>query len=129
MSPPNDGRSCPLPDRASRRGSATGFDFDAIPQPPRAARALALEVTVPADGLIAVVKRDCPTCELTASVLARLSGAIGLTVFTQDDPGFPEAVAARVDDTALNVSHTLGIEIVPTLIRRVAGQETARTYG
>ena len=87
------------------------------------------EVTVPADGLIAVVKRDCPTCELTASVLARLSGEVGLTVFTQDDPGFPEAVTGRIDDTALNVSHTLGIEIVPTLIRRAAGQETARTYG
>ena len=72
----------------------------------------ALEVFVPADGLIAVVKRDCPTCELTESVLAQLSAKGGLTVFTQDDPAFPESVANRIDDSALNVSHTLGIEIV-----------------
>ena len=31
----------------------------------------ALEVSWPADGLIAVVKRDCPTCELTVPVLAQ----------------------------------------------------------
>ena len=66
---------------------------------------------MPADGLIAVVKRDCPTCELTESVLAQLSAKGGLTVVTQDDPAFPESVANRIDDSALNVSHTLGIEI------------------
>ena len=87
------------------------------------------EVTLPADGLIAVVKRDCPTCELTASVLAELAARGPLTVFTQDDPAFPEAIASRIDDTGLAVSHRLGIEIVPTLIRRSNGQETARTYG
>ena len=57
------------------------------------------EVTLPADGLIAVVKRDCPTCELTAPVLAELAAFGGLTVFTQDDPTFPETVADRIDDT------------------------------
>ena len=65
------------------------------------------EVTLPADGLIAVVKRDCPTCELTAPVLAELAAHGGLTVFTQDDPSFPETVPSRIDDTALNVSHVL----------------------
>ncbi|HQP67958.1 MAG TPA: hypothetical protein PK072_15035 [Quisquiliibacterium sp.] len=87
------------------------------------------ETTLPADGLIAVVKRDCPTCTLTAPVLAELAARERLTVFTQDDPTFPESVPARVDDTALDVSHHLKIEIVPTLIRRVSGRETGRTYG
>ncbi len=86
-------------------------------------------VALPDDGLIAVVKRDCPTCELTAPVLAELAAQGGLVVFTQDDPTFPETVPGRIDDTALNVSHRLGIEIVPTLIRRSGGQEAARTYG
>lgn len=86
-------------------------------------------VTLPADGLIAVVKRDCPTCVLTEPVLAELAARIGLTVFTQDDPAFPESIAQPIDDSALNVSHTLAIEIVPTLIRREDGRETARTYG
>lgn len=89
----------------------------------------ASEVTLPLDGLIAVVKRDCPTCELTAPVLAELAAQCALEVFTQDDPTFPESIARPVDDTSLNVSHGLGIEIVPTLIRRVGGRETARTYG
>ncbi|HMD64660.1 MAG TPA: thioredoxin family protein [Stellaceae bacterium] len=81
---------------------------------------------LPRDGLVAVVKRDCPTCVMAAPVLGELAG---LTVFTQDDPSFPETVPARVDDTALDVSHRLGIEIVPTLIRFEAGREVGRTYG
>ena len=44
------------------------------------------------DGLVAFVKRDCPTCVVVAPVLAQISAAPGvaLTVFTQDDPEFPE---------------------------------------
>jgi hypothetical protein len=86
-------------------------------------------VTLPADGLIAVVKRDCPTCVLTAPVLAELATRTNLTVFTQDDPAFPEAIARPIDDSALNVSHSLNIDIVPTLMRREGGREIARTYG
>lgn len=81
------------------------------------------------DGLVAVVKRDCPTCELTAPVLAALARAAGLTVYTQDDPGFPAEIAARIHDADLDVSHRLRIEIVPTLIRFEGGQEVERTYG
>ena len=66
------------------------------------------------NGLLAIVKRDCPTCELTAPVLADLAARAGITVFTQDDPSFPESIAAPIDDTELNVSHQLKIEIVPT---------------
>ena len=85
--------------------------------------------SVPADGLIAVVKRDCPTCVLTAPVLADLAGRSGVAVFTQDDPSFPESIPGRVDDTRLDMSHRLRIEIVPTLIRMKDGQEVDRTFG
>jgi hypothetical protein len=81
------------------------------------------------DGLVAVVKRDCPTCVLTAPVLAELARRAELTVYTQDDPSFPEAVPRRIDDTALDVSHRLRIETVPTLIRFAAGREVGRTHG
>jgi hypothetical protein len=84
---------------------------------------------LPNDGLIAVVKRDCPTCVLVGPVLGNLARGAGLTVYSQDDPTFPETVPGRFDDTALNVSHRLGIEIVPTLIRLEAGREVGRTFG
>jgi len=86
-------------------------------------------VSLPVAGLIAVVKRDCPTCVLIEPVLAELALGGNLTVFTQDDPVFPESIGHPVDDTALNVSHALAIEIVPTLIRREAGAEIDRTFG
>jgi len=84
---------------------------------------------LPQNGLVAVVKRDCPTCVLAAPVLGDLARNVGLTVYTQDDPSFPETVPGRIDDTGLDVSHRLKIEIVPTLIRFAAGREVARTYG
>ena len=84
---------------------------------------------LPQDGLVAVVKRDCPTCVLAAPVLGALARESGLTVYTQDDPSFPETVPGRIDDTALDMSHRLKIEIVPTLIRFEAGREVGRTYG
>ena len=56
------------------------------------------------DGLVAFVKRACPTCEVVAPVLAQLAreASLPLTVYTQDDPAFPAEVphAARVDDRA-----------------------------
>lgn len=84
---------------------------------------------IPRDGLVAVVKRDCPTCVLAAPVLGELARHGGLAVYTQDDPSFPETVSGRVDDTTLDVSHRLKIEVVPTLIRFEAGREVGRTYG
>jgi hypothetical protein len=85
--------------------------------------------SLPQDGLVAVVKRDCPTCELTAPVLGELARRAGITVYTQDDPSFPDTVPGPVHDLALDVSHQLKIEIVPTLIRLEGGREVARTYG
>ncbi|MDQ6919787.1 MAG: thioredoxin family protein, partial [Candidatus Dormibacteraeota bacterium] len=68
------------------------------------------------DGLVAFVKRDCPTCVMVAPVLASLQRAKPLTVFSQDDPTFPDGVDP-VDDTGLEHSYRLGIETVPTLLR------------
>ncbi len=80
------------------------------------------------DGLVAVVKRDCPTCELVAPVLAGLGGRAPITVYTQDDPSFPEGVDA-VDDTDLAVSWHHDIETVPTLLRVEGGAEVDRIVG
>lgn len=79
-------------------------------------------------GLVAFVKRDCPTCELVAPVLAQLAEAAELTVYTQDDPGFPEGVAP-LDDTDLSVSWHHEIEAVPTLLRVENGREVERALG
>ena len=78
---------------------------------------------------VVVAKRDCPTCDLVQPVLREIaaSGA-ELTVYTQDDPEFPEGLAP-VDDRSLEQSWRLGIETVPTLIRLDAGAETRRTVG
>ena len=83
-----------------------------------------------ADGLIVVVKRDCPTCEMVEPVLGALrrSGA-ALRVITQDDPAFPESVPDRVHDEDLRLSFDLDIETVPTLLRFASGRETARRVG
>ncbi len=81
------------------------------------------------DGLVAVVKRDCPTCQLAAPVLAELHRAgVPLTVFSQDDPTFPDGLPVR-DDTPLEVSYRLGIDIVPTLLRVTNGQPESRVEG
>jgi hypothetical protein len=47
------------------------------------------------DGLVAVVKRACPTCETVAPVLRELAARTALTVYTQDDLAFPEGLAPR----------------------------------
>ncbi|MFV0523105.1 MAG: thioredoxin [Acidimicrobiales bacterium] len=82
------------------------------------------------DGLVAIVKRDCPTCELVAPVLGDLADrGVALTVFSQDDPGFPDTVSGVRDDTSLEVSWFHDIETVPTLLSVSDGAETARTVG
>src|SRR3954470_19149027 len=81
------------------------------------------------DGLVAIVKRDCPTCVLVAPVLAQLraSGA-RLAVYSQDDRAFPTGLDA-VDDASLEVSWRLRVETVPTLVRMSGGKEEARAVG
>jgi len=80
------------------------------------------------DGVIAFVKRDCPTCEVVAPVLAQLAKETDLTVYSQDDPTFPEGLEPR-DDSALEISWRNGIEAVPTLLRVEGGVERERALG
>ena len=83
-----------------------------------------------ANGWVVVVKHDCPTCELVQPVLRKMEDSgTPLQVFSQDDPSFPEGLATVVDDRDLEQSFRLGIESVPTLIRRENGQEVERTVG
>jgi hypothetical protein len=66
---------------------------------------------------------------MVAPVLAEIDAtATPLTVYTQDDPSFPDTVAA-IHDGDLAVSWHHEIETVPTIIRVVAGQEVERTVG
>ena len=81
------------------------------------------------DGLVAVVKRDCPTCELVAPVLGDLHERAGLTVITQDDPAFPADADWVRHDADLAVSWHHDIETVPTLMRVRDGVEDRRTVG
>jgi hypothetical protein len=81
------------------------------------------------DGLVVVVKRECETCRMVIPVLSQLRDAgTSLTVYTQDDPTFPEGIDA-LHDADLAVSWHHDIETVPTVIRVVDGVETARTVG
>ncbi len=82
------------------------------------------------DGLAVFVKRDCPTCVQVVPVLAEMRAAgLPLTIYSQDDPGFPEGLDGVADDTSLEVSWRHGIEIVPTLLRIEGGRETGRGIG
>ena len=81
------------------------------------------------DGLVAVVKRDCPTCVLVEPVLRQLDATGRLTVYTQDDPSFPSGIKRVVDDTSLEVSWHLDLVTVPTLLRVEKGREVDRTEG
>src|SRR5215207_4288832 len=80
------------------------------------------------DGLVVVVKRECETCQMVAPVLAQLAAGPGLTVFTQDDPTFPDGLDP-VFDADLTLSWHHDIETVPTLIKVVDGHEVDRTVG
>lgn len=81
------------------------------------------------EGLVAIVKRECPTCQLVVPVLAQLrAGGLPLTVYSQDDPGFPDGLLV-VDDTELDMSAALEVETVPTLLRITGGRVVDRTEG
>ncbi len=68
------------------------------------------------DGLVAVVSRDCPTCVPATTVLGDTARQGGLTVYTHDDPSFPETLPVRVDDTALDVSRRVQPPVPPTFL-------------
>ncbi|HLW48534.1 MAG TPA: thioredoxin [bacterium] len=81
------------------------------------------------EGVIAVVKRECPTCRLIVPVLGELRAAgVPLTILTQDDPDFPPGLSP-LDDSALAASWSLRIETVPTLLRVEDHRVADRTEG
>jgi hypothetical protein len=81
-----------------------------------------------ADGFVAVVKHDCPTCVLVAPVLAQLA-AHGLhTTVSQDDPAFPEGLDVTFDND-LEISVALDIDTVPTLLKITDGKVVGSTVG
>lgn len=79
--------------------------------------------------LVAVVKRDCETCRLVEPVLEEIRNHIELTLYSQDDPSFPERLGGAEDDTALAHSWRYGIETVPTLICFDGDREVTRIAG
>jgi len=70
-------------------------------------------VTTLPDGLVAVVKADCPTCTLVRPLLDEL----------------PVHVVSEDDDDGLDTSYALQVETVPTLLRVEAGREVERLVG
>ncbi len=81
------------------------------------------------DGWTIIVKRECATCVMVVPVISRLVRELpSLTVYTQDDPTFPEGVVS-VSDLDLAASWHADIDTVPTLIFRANGVETKRTIG
>ncbi len=66
---------------------------------------------------------------MVVPIIARLARELpSLTVYTQDDPTFPEGVAS-VNDLDLAASWHADIDTVPTVIFRENGVETMRTAG
>jgi hypothetical protein len=78
---------------------------------------------------LVVVKRDCETCQLVEPILAAIADAHSLTLYSQDDPTFPESLDGARDDQSLEQSWRHKIETVPTLLGIENGQEVARTVG
>ena len=74
------------------------------------------ELPVLPEGLVVIVKEDCPTCELIVPVLKQLASGNQLTVFSQDEPNFPEGIEDQQFDGDLAISWHHNIETVPTLI-------------
>ena len=65
---------------------------------------------------------------MVVPVLRHMAERAVLTVYTQDDPGFPGDPAA-IHDADLSVSWHHDIETVPTVIKVVGGVEVGRTTG
>jgi hypothetical protein len=82
------------------------------------------------DGLVAFVKRACPTCAMLEPQMQRVARTTPqFRVVSQDDPAFPAGVETVIDDRELDHSYLAEIEYTPTLIRFKAGQEAERIVG
>ena len=69
------------------------------------------------DGLVAVVKRDCPTCTLVAPVLRDLADARRAPRLLAGRPDVPRRHRRAPTTPTLDVSFALDIDTVPTLLR------------
>lgn len=82
------------------------------------------------DGLVVFAKRACETCVLVENEMRRASRELpGFRIISQDDPQFPSGVPDVVDDRELDWSWAHRIEIMPTLVRFVRGEEVERVEG
>lgn len=82
------------------------------------------------DGLVAFVKRACPTCTLIEPQMREVARKLPqFQVVSQDDPCFPVGVDRLVDDCELDHSWLNNIESTPTLIRFQGGREVERVIG
>ena len=82
------------------------------------------------DGFIVFCKRECATCTMVVPVMKRLGeGDQALTIYTQDDPAFPDGIPGVTDDRELERSYHLHVETVPTLIRVENGEEVGAGSG
>jgi hypothetical protein len=82
------------------------------------------------DGLVAFVKRACPTCTLIEPQMREVAAAVpAFHAVTQDDPGFPAGVEHVVDDRELDHSWLNNVESTPTLLRFEGGREVERVVG
>ena len=81
------------------------------------------------DLILAVIKNDCPTCQLLIPTLDALGKTGKLTVVLQDEMDFPSEAGWVIDDRDLEVSWNLNLDSVPTLLHFKKGKEIARTVG
>ena len=89
-----------------------------------------MTAALPSDGLVAFVKRACPTCTLIEPQMREVARAVpGFHAVTQDDPQFPAGVNRIIDDRELDHSWLNEIEATPTLIRFEKGREVERVVG
>ena len=81
---------------------------------------------------VLVVKEDCETCRMLQPVAASLAATADIRIVSQDNPNFPAGLPAGIcieDDSALEQSFALKVEIVPSLICYTDGLEVSRLEG
>ena len=89
-----------------------------------------MDSAIARDGLVAFVKRACPTCTLIEAQLREVAAAVpAFQVVSQDDPRFPAGVAHILDDRELDHSWLNATEVTPTLVRFENGREAERVVG
>lgn len=82
------------------------------------------------DGVVAFVKRACPTCTLIDKQMQQAARKLPqFQAVSQDDPRFPAGVDRIVDDRELDHSWLNHIEVTPTLVRFESGREVERVVG